>query len=119
MKRTPLRARRSRRRPDEDERDAAAERAAAWAATKQEAWLGWGQRCAVGRQLIDLHAVHGHHRLMRSAGGPDTVANCLPVCHRCHRRIHENADAKSYDNGWLVRAWLLPEDVAILGDPRR
>jgi hypothetical protein len=73
----------------------------------------------VGRDPLPFEACHGHHRLMRSAGGPDTLANCLPVCHRCHRRIHDNRDGRSYDNGWLVRAWLRPEDVPILGDPRR
>lgn len=114
----PPRRRGIRRRLDDAARDAAAERAAEWAATKQLAWTAWGYRCAVGRDLLTLEACHGHHRLMRSAGGPDTLLNCLPVCGPCHERIHRGGDT-SYDNGWLVRAWLRPDDVPILAAPPR
>lgn len=34
-------------------------------------------------------ATEGHHILPRSRGGEDTIDNCAPVCHCCHRRIHD------------------------------
>lgn len=30
----------------------------------------------------------GHHRLLRSQGGPDLVANCAALCRACHSRCH-------------------------------
>ena len=33
---------------------------------------------------------HAHHVQLRSQGGPDTLANALPVGHRHHSWIHRN-----------------------------
>lgn len=38
-------------------------------------------------------AVHFHHILPRSAGGPDTAANYLHVDARCHQWIHDHPEA--------------------------
>lgn len=45
---------------------------------------------------------HTHHVLPRSAGGPDTKANALPVSDAHHRWIHEHPEL-SYNLGLLER----------------
>lgn len=45
-------------------------------------------------------ADHWHHLLPRSAGGPNTAENLIPVCFTCHRWIHDHP-AASYEAGWL------------------
>lgn len=87
--------------------------AAQWALIRAEAWGLWSGRCAVRGDPLPWEQCHGHHRLMKSAGGPNTLVNCLPVCARCHERIHRAGDA-AYDAGWLVRSWLDPADVPVL-----
>ena len=47
-------------------------------------------------------AVHFHHRLMRSHGGPGTAENCAHLCRHHHDHVHANP-AESYANGMLVR----------------
>lgn len=89
-------------------------RADAWAEVKAEAWDAWGGQCAVGYHPLPWDQMHGHHRRLKSAGGLDLIENCLPVCDACHRYIHGLGDA-AYDAGWLVRAWLDPADVPIIG----
>jgi hypothetical protein len=38
---------------------------------------------------------HAHHRLLRSQGGPDDIANMLWLCFACHRWWHDHrADAR-------------------------
>lgn len=62
-------------------------------------------RCELPRVTHDCTgvAVHLHHRLMRSQGGPDTAGNLLHVCHAGHHAIHANP-ARSYAEGWLIRS---------------
>lgn len=79
-----------------------------WAAVKVQAWELWGRRCVPHGHPLAWEAMHGHHRLMRSAGGPDSLANCLPVCHEAHEAIHR-AGNPSYDRGHLVRSWGRPD----------
>lgn len=43
-----------------------------------------------------------HHRLPRSAGGPDTAANGLWLCADHHRWVHAHP-AESYLRGFLLR----------------
>lgn len=58
-----------------------------------------------------------HHRQQRSAGGPDTITNCVAVsssCHTLHRKsIHEDV-AQATADGFLVASWSDPARVAIL-----
>lgn len=44
----------------------------------------------------------GHHKLMRSHGGKNTLANIAWLCRDCHSHIHLNP-AWSYETGWLIR----------------
>lgn len=53
---------------------------------------------------------HIHHRKLRSQGGKDTVVNCVHICHKCHDYIHRNS-GRAYANGWLVRAFMEPENT--------
>lgn len=43
-----------------------------------------------------------HHRLMRSAGGPDTPDNLVHTCAACHLYVHSNP-AWAYMRRWLLR----------------
>ncbi|WP_291478461.1 HNH endonuclease signature motif containing protein [Corynebacterium sp.] len=49
-------------------------------------------------------AQHLHHRLMRSQGGPHTVANLAAVCSTCHRYVHDNPKF-GYESGLLIHSW--------------
>lgn len=98
------------RKPSQRQKD----RAATWAEVKTEAWEAWSGQCAVGDHPLPWAEMHGHHRRLKSAGGLDLIENCLPVCHGHHRYIHNLGDA-AYDAGWLVRAWLDPADVPVIG----
>jgi 5-methylcytosine-specific restriction endonuclease McrA len=44
-----------------------------------------------------------HHKLRRSQGGTNHLANLVAVCSDCHSHIHDNP-AWSYQNGWLIRS---------------
>ncbi|MGC4033641.1 MAG: HNH endonuclease [Tepidisphaeraceae bacterium] len=35
-------------------------------------------------------AEHAHHIKPKGRGGDDSPANCAPLCHRCHRFVHDN-----------------------------
>lgn len=54
------------------------------------------QWCETPGGALDLH-----HKLRRSQGGRDTVANLVPVHRTCHRRIHE-APAEARQRGFLI-----------------
>ncbi|RZT87549.1 HNH endonuclease [Pseudonocardia sediminis] len=43
-----------------------------------------------------------HHRKLRAQGGLDEVDNLIALHHKCHRRVHENRDGRSYSDGFLV-----------------
>ncbi len=45
--------------------------------------------------------VEFHHKLMRSAGGPDTPDNLVHTCPACHLYVHRNP-SWSYRVGWLL-----------------
>lgn len=83
-----------------------------WAEAKEEAWEAWGRCCALHGVFLPWEQMLGHHRLMRSAGGPDTAINCLPLCFTAHEAVHLGGDG-SYDRGLLVRSWLDPADVPV------
>lgn len=57
--------------------------------------------------------VHPHHRLLQSQGGKDEEANLIPLCNRCHDRVHDK-NGRAYRAGLLVRSWESPADVPIL-----
>lgn len=46
-------------------------------------------------------ALDAHHRLRRSQGGADTVANLVSVHRTCHRYIHEHPD-EARQRGFLI-----------------
>jgi 5-methylcytosine-specific restriction endonuclease McrA len=82
---------------------------------------GWTcVRCGVDVSGAYVYSIH--HRKLRSQGGPNTPENLITLCGTgttfCHGYVHAHPE-EAYEAGWLVRAWLRPEDVPIVGDPRR
>ena len=43
-----------------------------------------------------------HHKLMRSHGGTNELANLLFICDRHHNFLHANP-ALAYSEGWIIR----------------
>lgn len=43
----------------------------------------------------------GHHRKLRSQGGPDTIVNCAALCRTCHEWAHRNPE-KARERGLIV-----------------
>lgn len=62
-----------------------------------------GGRCEARTPVCTEHAVHFHHRILRSKGGRGTIDNCLHVCAACHTWIHGHPKV-SYEQGWMIRA---------------
>jgi 5-methylcytosine-specific restriction endonuclease McrA len=58
--------------------------------------------CEVRLEGCEYEIHHIHHRLRRSQGGRNTMANLVGCCMECHARIHANPDW-SYKTGWLLR----------------
>ena len=54
-----------------------------------------------------------HHRKLRSRGGLDEASNLLYICHKCHRKIHENPEWAS-ERGYMVSSWSVPADIPFL-----
>lgn len=75
---------------------------------KQKVSQDWQNRCAMCRHPIDEY----HHRKMRSQNGKGTAANCLPICARHHKMIHNNPDW-AYRHGLLVRSADDPKAVEV------
>jgi hypothetical protein len=65
-------------------------RARTWAAVCREVFAACGGRCQVGGPGCTGWAEHGHHKRAKAQGGLDVESNCLAVCRRCHRYLHEN-----------------------------
>jgi hypothetical protein len=61
----------------------------AWSAVTAGRIAECGGRCQVAGPGCTGKAEAGHHRLARSQGGKHEAGNCLPVCHACHREIHQ------------------------------
>jgi 5-methylcytosine-specific restriction endonuclease McrA len=55
-------------------------------------------RCEICRTA---NAVVRHHRLRRSQGGANTLANLMHLCPPCHSTVHEYP-ALSRERGWLL-----------------
>jgi HNH endonuclease len=72
------------------------------------------RRC--GRSVVDFPA-SVHHRLMRSRGGTDNLANLLLVCGSgttyCHGDVHHEVTDSTAD-GFLCHTWENPAEVAVL-----
>lgn len=65
-----------------------------------------------------VHVFDGHHRLLRSQGGPDTLTNCVALHRLCHSWAHHNPE-KARELGLIVPRGHSPETWAvILGDGR-
>jgi hypothetical protein len=97
LKRSPLRR--------QSPRHRAGQRA--WSAVTAGRIAECGGRCQVAGPGCTGKATEGHHRLARSQGGKHEAGNCLPVCHACHREIHERpAWAKA--QGFIVERTNLP-----------
>lgn len=77
------------------------------------------ERCGFPLDIQDdgSYLFEVHHRQQRSAGGKDTIVNCVAVssaCHTLHRKsIHEDI-RQATEDGFLVESWSDPERVAIL-----
>lgn len=70
---------------------------------KDAVWRRSGGMCEAGvAEGCRKYAAHIHHRLMRSQGGPDTLANAWHLCSVCHAYIHDHPQ-ESYEAGWLIR----------------
>jgi hypothetical protein len=74
--------------------------------TKLQVFRRYGGKCGMCGGPPEEY----HHRKMRSQGGTGEYANCLLVCHRCHRQIHDNPDW-AYRHGLLVRSHNHPNTV--------
>lgn len=59
-------------------------------------------RCELRTPACVIRGDQCHHLLPRSAGGADSIANCVWVCDPCHRHAHANP-AEAYRRGWMVR----------------
>ena len=58
-----------------------------------------GYRCEICRiRPISQY----HHRLRRSQGGKNNLANLLALCDKCHFIVHDRPE-QSYELGWLLR----------------
>lgn len=71
----------------------------------------YGKCCAMCKKPVEEF----HHRKLRSQGGLGTEANCLPLCSRHHKMIHNNV-AWSYRHGLLVKSTDNPESVEVFPD---
>jgi len=52
-------------------------------------------------------ALHAHHRIPKSQGGPDTLENLITLCTRCHALHHthmkqKSTRGKSHRNGVIL-----------------
>ncbi len=52
--------------------------------------------------VCTVRAIHVHHRLMRSSGGGNQVANLLHLCRACHEFIHAHPEW-SRERGFILR----------------
>ena len=90
-------------------------RADAWLHVRQIVMARAGWRCQFDKNTwngitdrwcdsrCEQRAVHVHHMLRRSQGGPDTPDNLMALCDFHHRMIHDRPE-QAYDAGYLVRA---------------
>lgn len=64
-------------------------------------------RCAVkGCRRLGTEV---HEPLTRARGGSILdPENCKPLCHKCHRLIHDTEPAWAYEQGLLLRSWQRP-----------
>lgn len=76
---------------------------AVWLRARVKVMRRAGGLCEVAVEGCTLHAVHVHHRLMRSQGGGHELSNLLAVCSRCHDWVHSHPKV-SYAEGWLLHA---------------
>jgi hypothetical protein len=85
---------------------------AAWEAIRQQAHDRAGGLCEAGitdqcrergRDFTRLGGHQGHHRQLRSRGGPDTIENVVAVCGYCHKWVHEHP-RKATELGLMVRS---------------
>jgi 5-methylcytosine-specific restriction endonuclease McrA len=63
-----------------------------------------GGRCEICLRRLHLTAQHTHHRLMRSHGRNDGLANVLALCPGCHADVHDQR-GNSVEHGWLIPSW--------------
>lgn len=87
-----------------------------WADVRLQAAARAGWRCE--RCGAGLHGEFaGHHRKLRSQGGPDTIVNAVALCHDCHtlapEAVHRQV-AQARADGWIVRREADPAQVAVI-----
>lgn len=68
-------------------------------------------RC--GRECLPSQSPDIHHRLARSAGGPDTMSNLITLCRPCHTTVHGRSEYDAYDGYWIRSGLLGPTDIAV------
>lgn len=56
------------------------------------AWIH-GQACVLCRYRYAADEIHAHHVVSRGAGG--TWQSVVPLCHGCHRFVHDHGPAKA------------------------
>jgi 5-methylcytosine-specific restriction endonuclease McrA len=92
-----------------------------WLAVRQQGFQRSGyccERCGVPRQHAFGGVLHGHHRLLRSRGGPDELANCAILCAVCHEWVHKHDEAAT-ELGYIVASGSEPAGrLMLLADGR-
>jgi len=56
----------------------------------RDVWERDGRRCVDCGLLLPFEAMHPHHRLERSKGGDDSLANLETLCSADHRQKHRH-----------------------------
>jgi hypothetical protein len=51
--------------------------------------LAHGYCLVCGIQPSDYNDLDPHHITTRGAGGEDSLENIAPLCHACHRQLHQ------------------------------
>ncbi len=65
-----------------------------------------GGACEIGMPSCLGIAREGHHRVLRSQGGPSDVPELIfHLCANCHSAVHRNPE-KSIENGWIIPGWV-------------
>lgn len=83
-------------------------------AVRDALWLRSGGRCDLCGEMLSVRQVwHAHHRLRRSQGGLDELANLLALHPVCHLTIVHGDPARAYEHGWLVRSAQDPGEVSV------
>jgi hypothetical protein len=86
-------------------------------ALKRAVWERDQSCCVVCGLALSLDYCEAHHRLYKSRGGKDELANLITVCQNpCHtERIHKSS-ARAVELGWAISRYdkRTPDEIPVL-----